>query len=152
MRLFFVFAGSYFQLGAIILRNMPATHRIDNEAKLIITTWDGEATDTSLINALIAYQKNIQKNPEYDSYAEIIDFRDTPVTSVTIDGIKSLAKIAAQTDEGRAGNKVAIIVSSSLAYNLVRLYAVYRNFGRKKKKQVQVYKDEREAYEWASGD
>ncbi len=73
-------------------------------------------------------------------------------SSISIKGLKSIGIIASQTDQDRAQTKLAIIVTSNLAVNLVKLYATYRNFGRRLKKQVRAYKNESDAHEWVSND
>jgi hypothetical protein len=52
---------------------MPANHHIDHDAKIILTTWEGIADDSELIEALNNYQTNIQNHPDYIDYNEIID-------------------------------------------------------------------------------
>ena len=44
---------------------MPANHHVDNNAQLIITTWEGEAYDIEFIGAIKKYQKDIQNHPDY---------------------------------------------------------------------------------------
>ena len=131
---------------------MPAKHHIDHEAKLITTTWVGEATDSSLIEALKTYQEDIQNDPKYRSYGEIVDFRNTPVFSISIKGLKSIGKTASQTDQYRAKTRLAFIVSTNLALSLVKLYALYRNFGKHNKKHIRAFKNDSDAHEWVRSD
>jgi len=127
---------------------MPASHHIDNEAKLIVTTWEGEAIDSDFIEALKKYQKDIQNKPEYLGYNEIVNFKKVLRIRLTVRGLIKIGNIASSTDQYRAKTKLAFIVSSDLAFNFAKLYATYRNYGKKNKKQVRVFKTESEALEW----
>ena len=127
---------------------MPAKHHIDNEAKLIITKWVGEASDSGLIEALKTYQENIQNDPKYHSYSEIVDFRNATRFSISIKGLKSIGKTASRTDQYRDKTKLAFIVDTNLSINLVKLYALYRNFGKHTKKHIRAFKSKSDAHEW----
>ena len=127
---------------------MPAKHYIDHENKLIVTKWFGEATDSSLLNAFKKYQANIQSDARYFSYGEIVDFRDIPPFHISLKGLKDIGEIALLADEYRRNTRVAFIVSTNLAVNLVKLYALYRNFGQQHKKYIRAFKNESEAREW----
>ena len=52
---------------------MPAHHHIDNKAKLIVTTWEGDAVDKDFIETLMKYQEDILSNPDYFDYNEVVD-------------------------------------------------------------------------------
>lgn len=127
---------------------MPANHQIDKAAKLIITTWDGEAIDNDFINALKEYQKNILAHSDYCDYNELVDLREMTRIKLTAKGLRNIGKIASNTDQFRAITKLAFIVSSTLASNLVKLYATYRNFGKKTRKQIGAFRNEHDAHEW----
>ena len=130
---------------------MPAKHHIDNENRLIVTQWFGEATDSNLLKAFKEYQAEIQSDPKYHSYGEVVDFSDIPTIHISLKGLKDIGKIALLTDEYRLKTRVAFIVSTNLAVNLVRLYALYRNFGQKHKKYIRAFKNESEAKKWVRG-
>ncbi|MFV2058088.1 MAG: STAS/SEC14 domain-containing protein [Thiohalomonadales bacterium] len=127
---------------------MPATHSIDNKAKLIVTTWRGEAIDTEFIDALKNYQKNIQGNPTYQDYNEIFDFRKVAGIKISAEGIKNISRIASSTDQEDSDRRLAIIVGSNLAFGLARMYVTYRSFQKQSNKEIRIFKIEKNAYEW----
>ena len=129
--------------------NMPAKHRIDNDAKLIITTWEGDAVDTDFTEALLKYQEDIRKNPEYASYNEIADFRAVTSIKITPTGLMDIGKVATKTDRRKKDCKLALIVNQGLAFNLARIYATYRSLNNRSQKEVRIFKDITDALEWA---
>lgn len=138
---------------------MPAIHDIDREAKLILTTWDGDATDAEFIEALANYQRNIQSNRDYLAFNELVNLSTVTRFKLTATGIKRIGRIASKTDQGRiasktdqgrANGKLAIIVSSDFAYGLARMYETYRRIANTSSKTVRVFREETAAREWAA--
>lgn len=127
---------------------MPANHIIDTKAHLLITTWEGEAHDNEFIEAIKEYQKDIQNNPSYINYNEVVDLSKVTRFKLTTEGIKNIAQIASSTDHDGANKKLALIVNSSLAYGLCRMYETYRSFSTKSNKEMRVFKNEKDAFEW----
>jgi len=127
---------------------MPANHYIDNKAKLLVTTWEGEAGDKEFIEAIKKYQKDLQNEPDYIKYNEIVDLSKITKFKFTTEGIKSIGQIASTTDQNEAYRKLALIVDSNLAYGLARMYVAYRSLYNKANKKVNVFKNEKEAYKW----
>ena len=127
---------------------MPASHHIDNEARLIITTLEGDAIDNDFIEALIKYQKDVQNKPDRLDYNEIVNLKKVSRIKLSLKGLKNIGKIASSTDKYRTKTKLAIIVSSDLAFNFARLYATYRNFGKSTNKKIAVFKSESDALDW----
>ena len=127
---------------------MPAKHNIDSKNKLITTTWSGEASDDELIDAITKYQREIKGNPDCLVYNEIVDFSRVKGLKITTKGITRIGQIAVKTDQLDIETKLAIIVSSSLAYGLARMYAIYRNFTPNNNKQIRIFKKMRDAHEW----
>lgn len=127
---------------------MPATHYIDNKLKLLISTWEGDATDEECVEALKKYQKKYQNNPDYINYNEIIDTRKVKKIKLTTQGIKYSSQIASSTDQKESKRKLAFIVRSNLAYGLVRMFITYRSFSNSATKELQVFKTTKEAIEW----
>ena len=128
---------------------MPAKHHIDNEANLIITTWEGEATNIEFLEALREYQKNIQSNPDYTNYNEIFNMSKASKIRLTIDGLLDIGRTASKTDHLFTHKKLALIVSSNIAYSLAKMYEFYRNMGINSCKKIRIFKNENEAIEWA---
>lgn len=131
---------------------MTARHRIDNEAKLLITTWEGDITDIKFIEVLKQYQKEIQCTPDYVDYNEIFNVSQATNIRVKIDGLLELGRVAARTDHLFVDKKLAVIVGSNLAFGLANMYAAYRNMGIKSCKTIRVFKNEDKAYAWAKND
>lgn len=127
---------------------MPANHHIDHKAKLIITIYEGEAGDLECIEAIKRYQNDIQNHPDYFNYNEIVDLSKVTTFKLTTEGIKNLSKIASTTDHEECDRKLAIIVNSGLAYGLARMYVAYRSFSKKSNKEIRIFKNEKDAFEW----
>ncbi len=127
---------------------MPAKHHIDTKAQLLITTWEGDAIDIDFINAIKKYQKDIQSNSDYHSFNEIVDLTKVTGMKLTTGGIKNIGSIASSTDKGGVNTKLAIIVSSNLAFGLARMYEAYRSFSKESTKIVRVFRKESDAFEW----
>ncbi len=131
---------------------MPAHHVIDKKNRLIVTTWDGDVVDIDLIEVLKKYQQDIQGHPDYLGYNEIVDFSNVGKIKVTTDGIKNIGRIASRTDQNGIDRRLAFIVSSDLAFGLARMYEVYRSFTRKTNKEIQTFKNWKDAYMWVTND
>jgi len=127
---------------------MPANHYIDNKSRLLITTWQGEACDIDLIQAIKKYQKDIQNHPDYITYNEVVDFSKVAGIKLTTEGIKSIGLIASATDQNEVNRKLAFIVSSNLAFGLARMYEAYRGLSKKAHKEIRVFKNKKDAFEW----
>jgi hypothetical protein len=126
---------------------MPATHYLVEEKKIIFTDWHGEPSDNDLVDALNIYLRDIKSRPELDGYNELVDFSDTKGLKLSIDVLIELGKIASKYDKP-GNNKLAIVVNSSLAYGLARMYGVYRNYNPQSSKEVQVFRSKAEAMVW----
>jgi len=127
---------------------MPANHYIDNKRKLIITTWEGKAHDIEFIETIKKYQKDIQNHPDYINYNEIVNLSEVTSFKLSTEGIKTIGQIASNTDKSNENRKLAIIVSSNLAYGLARMYEAYRNLSKKSQKEISIFKKEKDAIEW----
>jgi len=127
---------------------MPAKHDIDINKKLIITKWDGIATDNDFINALKEYQKNIQSKSECKGFNEVFDCTGITKIKITTNGLRGIGSIASRSDKNNLKTKLAFIVSSNLAFGLVRMYEALRSFEKKSTKEIRVFKVQKEAFEW----
>ena len=127
---------------------MPAQHTIDNKNNVITTTWSDTATDSELIDALTRYHREIKSNPDYQAYNEILDLREVGTIKLTTAGIQRIGEIAVKTDQVNVKTKLAIIVSSPLAYGLARMYEAYRNLAPNPNKEIQVFKEISGAHDW----
>ncbi len=127
---------------------MPAIHQIDRKNQLIITTWEGQAGDMEVAEALKKYQKTFQNHPSYSGYNEVINASNLTGIRLTGKGVKILGHIAASTDQMAVSSKLAIIVNSSLAYGIARMYLAYRNIGKRTHKEIRLFKKEKDAFAW----
>jgi len=128
---------------------MSAIHKIDNDNQLIVTTWEGDASDIEFIEAIKEYQINIQSNPDYINYNEIVDCSKITKLKLTSSGIKTIGTIASSTDSENINKKLALIVSSNLAFGLARMYQAYRSFAKSANKEIRVFKNNDDAINWA---
>lgn len=127
---------------------MPANHNIDSKNHLLITTWEGEACDIEFIVAIKKYQKEIQNQPDYINYNEVVDFSNITGIKLSTEGIRSIGLIAPISDHNEVNRKLAFIVSSNLAFGLARMYVTYRGFSKKAHKEIRIFKNEKDAFEW----
>ncbi len=127
---------------------MPAKHIINIESRLLITTWSGDAVDIEFIDAIKNYQKNIQSNSAHFGFNEIVNLTKVTRMKITLNGIKNISAIAPKTDNQAIRTKLALIVSSKLAFNLASLYKTYRSFNKKSNKEIRIFNNEKDALEW----
>ena len=128
---------------------MPAHHTVDADAQLLITTWKGEAHDHEFIEAIHNYQKEIQTHPEQLHFNEIVDFTDMTHVKLTAGGIKNIGRIALLTDTDHVKRKLALVVSSNVAFGLARMYTTYRTLSPKSNKDIHIFRTKADALEWA---
>ena len=135
-------------ISGVIFKIMPAKHVIDIKSKLIITTWEGDATDIDFIKGLKEYQKNILSKSEYYGFNEILDLTRVTAIKLTTAGLKMIGSVASTTDSKEISTKLAFIVSSNLAYGLARMYGALRAYSNNSTKTIRAFKKESDAYEW----
>ena len=125
---------------------MPAQHAIDDDRGLICTVWSGAAVESELFAALTAYQRDIRSR--FRSYHEVVDFSQASQFALSAQGLRQLARMATATDVQGVRTRLAIIVSSDLAFGLGRMYEAYRGLVAAGEKEVRVFKRQREALAW----
>jgi hypothetical protein len=133
----------------LLIKTMPAIHHIDTTARLLITTWEGAAIDKDMIEAIKHYQDTILNKIEYRNFNEILDLSKITDMKLTTDGLRQIGSIASITDPDRVNPKLAIIVSSNIAFGLARMYVTYRSFSSNANKVIRIFKDANEARQWA---
>jgi len=131
---------------------MPAQHHIDNEKKLLITRWEGDAEELPCTEALQEYQRSIQSNPDYLGYNEIFDTCGANRIKVSISGLIRIGRIASKTDHLFTDKKLAIVVRSNVAFSILQMYESYRNIGITSPKKIRIFKSFEKATEWARED
>ena len=127
---------------------MPIKHHINHESHLILTSVMGEASDVEFIHAIEKYQKDIKNRPDYLNFNEIVDLSAVTNMQITTRGIMTISSIASEADREGEQTKLALIVNSSLAYGMARMYCMYRSFNPKANKDVRVFKNKSDAYQW----
>lgn len=127
---------------------MTAHHQTDNESKLITTFWDGNIADNKFIDALKYYQKEIKNNTDLCSYNEMVDLSCVSAIQLNVKEIMSLADIAAKSDSDTHKTKLALVVSSNMAFSFGVMYKGYRNLISKSNKKVGVFKKRADALLW----
>lgn len=119
---------------------MTAHHQIDHESKLIATYWDGNVADNKFISALKQYQTEIKNKSDLCSYNEIVDLSCISTINLNVKEIMTLADIAARSDLAIGKNKLALVVSSNIAFSFGMMYSGYRKLLSKSNKEVKVFK------------
>jgi hypothetical protein len=127
---------------------MPAEHKIDTNIRCIITTWSGEAADRALIEALAVYQRTIKSRPEYATFDEIVDFSNASNYDLSVSGIQRLVELGSTTDAPGTRTKMAIVVTTPVAYGLARMYQAYRGFMPHGSKVLRVFRTNEDARNW----
>jgi len=128
---------------------MLVSHRIDDEHKVIITTFaPEEATLKLFMQAFANYQEELQFLPDYQEYHELVDFRPIIGINISAAELKEFSSITLKSDNRQSITKLALLVDSKPAYTLARVYQMLRNFSPGSKKQVKVFRDMDDAYEW----
>ena len=59
-----------------------------------------------------------------------------------------IGSVASTTDNKEINTKLAVIVSSNLAYGLVKMYEALRAYSNNSTKTIRAFKKESDAYEW----
>lgn len=127
---------------------MSIRHHVDDKKRLIITIVKGKASDNDFIEALNKYQADFKSKPEYSIYNEVVDFSNLTDISLTSNGLRSIALVAKKTDQPEHKTKLALIVTSSLAFGLARMYQACRSLDAAGNKEVGVFKASCDAFEW----
>ena len=127
---------------------MTAKHHIDDNARLIITSWKGAVNDINLIDAVREYQNNIQCEPDYIDYNEVVDLSEATDFQLTTKGLINIGNLAAMTDQSNPKRKLALIIHSNKALFLARMYISYRSLLKKSTKEIQAFSKKDKAFEW----
>lgn len=126
---------------------MLVSHRIDHDNKVIITSFaPEEVTLTLFIDTFSSYKEELKYLPDFQKYHELVDFR--PITSINISAseLKEFSKLATSTDDKEDITRFALIVDSTSAFTLAKVYETLRNFHSNSKKQLKVFRDIDEAF------
>ncbi|NWF39802.1 STAS/SEC14 domain-containing protein [Mariprofundus sp. NF] len=128
--------------------HMSVRHDIDLANQLIVTTWSGKASDNDFIDALTSYQQEIKGHLDYQLFNELLDFRHITDLNLSTRGIIELSRIAQRSDQHEIQTRLAIVVSSTLAFGLAQMYITYRNLVPNNNKKLRVFKSYDDAFDW----
>lgn len=131
---------------------MTVKHDIDDEGKLITTTFSDDVIDNDLVEILNRYFRDIKSQPQYVHYNEIIDLRAAKRFKLDAHTIRELAKISSTYDNKEVRTKLVLLASSMLAFGFAKIYEVARKFGSKSSKEVRVFKTTEDALAWFNED
>jgi hypothetical protein len=129
---------------------MPANHRIDTDARIIFTSWEGDATDADLYEALKLYYENIRNKSDNSDFDEVVSFSNAATVKVSAKGMMDLAKLASSADQPGVNTRLAFVTSSSLTRSFANLYATYRSVILKTGKTIRVFDNDENALKWIS--
>ena len=100
------------------------------------------------IEAIEKYQREVQSRPDYMNYNEVVDLSKGTNIKLTTTDLKNIGKVASRTDEAENKKKLAFIVSSNKAFFFARMYTMFRSFFKNSNKDIRVFNNESEAFEW----
>ena len=128
---------------------MLVSHRIDHDAKVIITIFAPEEVSLDMFfDAFKNYQEELKYLPDYHDYHELVDFRPITNLNITPSELKEFSSMTMAADRGEFITRLALLVDSRPAFTLAKLYEMLRNLTPGSKKQVRVFRDMDEAYAW----
>lgn len=127
---------------------MPANHQIDSETKLLITTWEGAASDSEFIDTIQNYQENFQSKPEHHAYNEYVDLCKVTEIDFSSKGLQKISEIASSTDIVGIKRKLAFVVNSKLFNSITTVYEAYRSMANSAGKEIRVFNNGTAALEW----
>ncbi|MDH5485240.1 MAG: STAS/SEC14 domain-containing protein [Gammaproteobacteria bacterium] len=127
---------------------MPAKHYINEDAQCITTVWRGDATVAGLTTALQTYQLEIKGKAEYMAYNELLDFSDIKSINIQVKDLRRLGSLAVKKDSPEIITRLAIVVSTTFIFGLVRMYQTYRSLMPSSTKELRVFKNKTDAENW----
>ena len=121
---------------------MPISYTIDDARSLIHTTASGVLTDDDIIahKASLASDRRIRP-----TMRELSDIRGVDRLDVTPEGITRMIWADQETWPAAEGKKLAIVVSTEVAYGLGRMYQIQASPVDEK---VRIFRDLDEAKSW----
>lgn len=93
-------------------------YTIHQSIRIVVTTWSGRLTDSSLTSSYMELFNDEAWNPDFN---ELADFRDADVSQITKKGLEAIADMSFEFEGNK---KSAILVSQDLSFGLARIYEV----------------------------
>jgi hypothetical protein len=97
---------------------------------------------------LSEHQQSVGADPSVAGYNKLADLRDVTACSVTPDGLRRLASIAAGMDDPNRHSKLAIVTSTNTGFGLARMYEAYRELHPRSTREVSIFEDIESALAW----
>lgn len=122
---------------------MPVSATIDRDARLVFTTATGVLTRDDFI----AHIANTWSDGSIVSFHEIVDARTADASGLSADDLAAIVNSGVEFDPD-SSPRLALCVSSELAYGLGRMFSTMRETHVKNARQVQVFRDIDDALAW----
>jgi len=104
----------------------------------------------SFIDALKKYHHDIKAQAGLCSYNEIVDFSCVSKIDLSVKEILLLASIAVQSDIPTSKTKLALVVSSNMAFCFAKMYKKYRSTFKESNKELGVFRVSTDALGWVN--
>jgi hypothetical protein len=126
---------------------MPLQYQIDHDRRLVLC----EAHGTLSGEDILRYQQEVWSRPDVRGYDELVDMSDVADHIVASpEAMRELAGISASMDPSGVRSRFAIVAPQAAIFGLGRMYGTYREMSEQSTKQVGVFRDRAEAFDWLS--
>ena len=117
---------------------MPAWYRIDPEAGIVFSVFEGRVTDEDLRD----HQRRLSADPEFRSTMhQCVDGRGVTDYAVTAEGVRTVARAKIFS----AGSRRALVAGSTTCYGYGRMFQLLRHGSGE---QIQVFRAVESAHHW----
>lgn len=121
---------------------MPASYKIDVDARVIRSHTDGVVTDEDLRG----HQQRLRNDPGFDpSFDQIWDFREVERIEISTEAVRQLARSRSYAE----GARRALVAPRDAAYGLARMFQALHDTA---PEDVGVFRTLEEALEWLGRD
>ena len=121
---------------------MPISYTIDLTRALV----DSVATGVLTVDDILEHKARLDSDPRFSpTMCEIADVRDVERIDVTPAGISRVVWADQKEGDQPAGHRLAIVVSSDVAYGLGRMYQLQTS---PTDERVKIFRDREEAETW----
>ena len=118
---------------------MNATHKIDQEQRVIYSVWSGAATQAEIVAATNALLSDPNFNPHYD---RVYDVREVTEASLTKAGLMELSQI----DPIYPSERRAVVATNPRISGIGRMYGLLT--GTEENGRFRVVSDLQQALDW----
>jgi hypothetical protein len=118
---------------------MPATYKIDQENRLVLST----AWGTFSFSDALAHKEKLLSDPDFEpTYSQISDFTQVTEVALSNDEIRSFAEFTVFSPQSRR----AIIAPEDVKFGMARMFATLREL--RGEKGIGVFRTLEEALDW----